>query len=468
MASYELNNSKWGQPAFGVGGGQVTWSFGGEGASSYAYDRAIVESGYQSLVRAAFQAWEDVANIDFVEVSYSASADILLGWDYLDGPSGTVGEATWWSTSAGPNSVREFTYADIAFDTAETWTTNPNATNGTAVNFYATALHEIGHALGLAHTADANTIMYAYTNDVVDLTPGDIAGAQAIYGATSTPADPYAGTPGADLMDGTAAGERFSPGDGNDTVNGNGGNDTIYAGVGDTGNDRFNGGDGDDIIGGGAGSDTLGGQNGNDTLFGGIGNDVLNGDAGADVAWAGAGDDTVSGGIGNDVLGGGAGQDSLQGNDGNDILYGADGNDFLDGLLGQDTLFGGAGNDRLWGGGGNDLLFNGAGADQVHGGAGNDTLWGGADDDDFSGDAGDDLFAFDPGTGQDEIADFELSGGDVLDVQAFGFTDIADVLDSMSNGAGGAVLTLGGGDSIVFAGLAVEDFAASARAWVLV
>ncbi|MDX2212444.1 MAG: DUF4347 domain-containing protein [Oculatellaceae cyanobacterium bins.114] len=64
------------------------------------------------------------------------------------------------------------------------------------------------------------------------------------------------GTPGDDRLTGTAAGEKFSSGAGNDTIDGNGGIDFIFAAEGD---DRiiWDSGDGNDIIDGGAGTDTL-------------------------------------------------------------------------------------------------------------------------------------------------------------------------------------------------------------------
>ena len=50
-------------------------------------------------------------------------------------------------------------------------------------NLLAVALHELGHALGLDHSEDTNSIMYAfYDCSKTTLTADDIAGIQAIYG----------------------------------------------------------------------------------------------------------------------------------------------------------------------------------------------------------------------------------------------------------------------------------------------
>jgi len=60
---------------------------------------------------------------------------------------------------------------------------------GTDIDLYTVALHEAGHALGLGHTDDPNTIMYPYYRFGAVLSSGDIAGVQALYGSpdTSTP-----------------------------------------------------------------------------------------------------------------------------------------------------------------------------------------------------------------------------------------------------------------------------------------
>lgn len=46
------------------------------------------------------------------------------------------------------------------------------------------ALHELGHCLGLDHSADPRAVMYAYYNAVPTLTGDDIAGVRALYDAS--------------------------------------------------------------------------------------------------------------------------------------------------------------------------------------------------------------------------------------------------------------------------------------------
>jgi Ca2+-binding RTX toxin-like protein len=190
------------------------------------------------------------------------------------------------------------------------------------------------------------------------------------------------GTPGADTITGTAAGERICGMGGNDTISGGGGDDEIF---GDAGNDRIRGDDGGDAIEGGRGNDTLSGGAGGDSLEGGGGRDVLDG---------GAGDDTIDGEGGNDVGRGGGGDDVLDGGPGNDVMSGAAGNDRSEGGAGNDRLRGETGNDFLDGSGDNDRIDGGPGNDQVLGLSGSDRITGGAGNDLLSGGGGADHVVF--------------------------------------------------------------------------
>jgi len=98
---------------------------------------------------------------------------------------------------------------------------------------------------------------------------------------------------------------------------------------------------------------------------------------------AGSGDDTVTGNTaanrlegraGHDRLTGGGGDDTLRGGGGDDTLRGGDGDDMLVGNTGDDTLAGGDGDDVLWGGADDDRIVGGPGDDRIIGGTGRDTL----------------------------------------------------------------------------------------------
>lgn len=123
------------------------------------------------------------------------------------------------------------------------------------------------------------------------------------------------GTPGPDLLSGTALSETIQSLAGDDIVTARAGSDTVYAG------------DGADVVYAGDGSDTV---------YGGAGDDMLLGEAG---------DDALYGDVGNDLLAGGAGIDTLVGGDGDDtyLLQSGDGQDVASDTLGQNVVALGAG-----------------------------------------------------------------------------------------------------------------------------
>lgn len=179
MSSFSLTGGKWGEGRIGTPGSQVTWSFATTPGQFFQFDAPITQPEYQRLVRDAFEAWETVADIDFVEVADSSASNIRLGWDAIDGQWGTLGEE--YGTWGGGDGVGSAIHAEIRFDTAETFSLSK--TTQDASNFYALALHEIGHAIGLAHADDIEAVMYPIIGHTITLAEGDIAGAELLYGA---------------------------------------------------------------------------------------------------------------------------------------------------------------------------------------------------------------------------------------------------------------------------------------------
>ena len=257
--------------------------------------------------------------------------------------------------------------------------------------------------------------------------------------------DGIMGTIGNDRIDALMGDDRVNSGEGNDAISGGDGNDIL---IGFTGDDILNGGAGRDVIRGGAGSDQAFGDAGVDIVRGGGGNDyveggdggtfgdaqIVSGDRGEDEVHGGSGVDTVRGGDGNDLLYGGAGADRVVGDRGDDQIFGEDGNDVVLGAIGNDILNGGAGNDRLVGGNVNDR-------GGVSGG-------------------GEDIFVFTPGTGIDIVLDFE-DGADLIDISAYGFSDIDPLLSTAREAAsGGVILTLNQTDAVILRSNTIEELGA--------
>jgi hypothetical protein len=139
----------------------------------------------------AFNTWSDVANISFEFAT--DNPDILLGGHSIDGRADGATRNTLAHTfrnilNAGTNN-EIFNFVDIHFDTDDIFNltadeTEANPGSGFFFNFLT---HEIGHALGLDHEEDVNSIMMGLVpNRPEGLQADDIAGIQEIYGAPVT------------------------------------------------------------------------------------------------------------------------------------------------------------------------------------------------------------------------------------------------------------------------------------------
>lgn len=227
------------------------------------------------------------------------------------------------------------------------------------------------------------------------------------------------GTPGNDVLIGSAADEHIQGFRGDDILFGGDGNDQLAGGIG---NDRLEGGPGYDSYDGGPGGDTLafGVADGPaavdlaassvtsggafefaqdvENLTGSVFGDTLLGDDNDNRLVGGGGLDLLGGRLGDDVLDGGrdgaygtwAGEDgavtvdlaagtATEWDGGHDTLIaiigavGTESNDILRGDAVANRLEGGGGDDALFGRGGDDVLVGGVGADTLSGGAGTDT-----------------------------------------------------------------------------------------------
>lgn len=322
---------KWGENAKPGDGIALTYSFGLVGASVYRNGYATPDPGSvwtlsgtaKAAIRQAIGVWTAVANITCTEISDTASScgDLRFGgsnapsvaYTIMPGAELPEGGDVWFGSS----------FADPSLS----WAGGSYA--------YLTAMHEVGHALGLKHThedagdafpsaptaidsqlysvmsyksfAGASATM-GYWQNRFATTPmvDDIRAIQYLYGANMTT---NAGDTVYSWQPGQAIFETIWDGGGNDTISwsnqtsdaridlrpgsysnlgpawtagifleprtlGIAYNCWIENAIGGAGNDVLIGNERDNLLSGGAGNDTLTGGGGNDTLDGGGGIDT--------------------------------------------------------------------------------------------------------------------------------------------------------------------------------------------------
>lgn len=139
-------------------------------------------------VRQAFVTWQGVSALTFQEVTRVGDADIEVTFTSSD-PEGVLGT---------PGGVLAYNFfprfgGDMFIDDTEPWTIG----DGGDFDLLLTAIHEIGHGIGLGHSEYEDAIMYPYSGFATALGEDDITAVQELYGPPST-------TPPSNTEDNTA------------------------------------------------------------------------------------------------------------------------------------------------------------------------------------------------------------------------------------------------------------------------
>jgi hypothetical protein len=154
-------------------------------------------AAWQNVILKAAQSWAQQTNINFAIVNDSGAP---IGSGNYEQGDPTMGDIRIGGYNFGNNTLAQAylpppvdntSYAgDIEFNTGQSFV-NGNVSG--SYDLYTVALHEIGHALGLYHSASYGAAMYAnYTTAKTGLAIDDINGIRSMYsgGAVRT-ADPF-------------------------------------------------------------------------------------------------------------------------------------------------------------------------------------------------------------------------------------------------------------------------------------
>ncbi len=155
----------------------------------YSFDNTgvdLTEAQVRAVLRDAFDRWQQASPLTFTEVASDAQAEMRIGW--FDGEHGDSNPFDDAGTFEGnvlahcffpPPGGGGFA-GDCHFDEHEVWSLDLPPTG---IDLLTVAIHELGHGLGLHHSAEETAVMFAsYEGPRRQLTTDDVNGIQAIYG----------------------------------------------------------------------------------------------------------------------------------------------------------------------------------------------------------------------------------------------------------------------------------------------
>ena len=193
---------------FGRWNSAIVWAYNPTGAPEPFTDR----DRFVELLKEAMAEWEGVSGITFeyqgINTDLTDVDDdnvVAVYWDAISA-SAMAGPSRSWTTDGGEPATSTSAavlgydpYTDgsiqINNSTSKDWTSG-NTTAMAENSLRGTLVHEVGHLIGLGHSDNPVSIMYANPyNGVLHLLDDDIAAAQAFYGQSSSPSTVAAYSP---------------------------------------------------------------------------------------------------------------------------------------------------------------------------------------------------------------------------------------------------------------------------------
>jgi len=169
--------------------GRVRYVYNPTGAPALFAD----DTYFLGLLGQAFEEWRGVGKVEFEFLGVDSSAGladfsdevVVIGWDSLPpGVGGVALVSTGQATSLDAEALGFWPYLDgnITMNLSADW--DNGVAELTERDIVQTMLHETGHLLGLGHSDDPESAMFANPyNSLTHVTADDIAAVRGLYGA---------------------------------------------------------------------------------------------------------------------------------------------------------------------------------------------------------------------------------------------------------------------------------------------
>ncbi|MBF0272979.1 MAG: matrixin family metalloprotease [Magnetococcales bacterium] len=186
---------------FGRWNGTINWSYNPTGAPTLFKDNSKVVS----LMQEVMAEWEGVSGVKFSHQGVNTalkdvSTDNVVAviWGNANGAAAMAGPSRSYSTGSDTTlGYDPYTDGSVVISDSFDWTEGSQlSTAQSEALFKKILLHEVGHLIGLGHSDNPVSIMYANPyNNIGHLMADDIAAALAHYGASANPVTAAVYTP---------------------------------------------------------------------------------------------------------------------------------------------------------------------------------------------------------------------------------------------------------------------------------
>jgi hypothetical protein len=132
---------------------------------------------FGAAITRACATWTETGLVAFSVAEADAKPDVVLGW--RRGHHGACEPFSADSAVAHSGPVRNGTF--VHFDAGRKWVADAEHDRD-GYSLYGTALHELGHVLGLGHSTVADAVMSTGVVRSAPLAPSDLFGLQSLYG----------------------------------------------------------------------------------------------------------------------------------------------------------------------------------------------------------------------------------------------------------------------------------------------